>query len=224
MFHLAQGLYNNWTRKEQYSILILGLDNAGKTTFLETCKKEYNMTSKDLNKITPTVGQNVATIPVDNNKRLLKFWDVGGQETLRAMWSEYYSQCHGIIFVVDSCNSLRLDECSETLRSIVMDEDIESVPILMLANKQDKPERMEVQDIKEIFNKIAEHLSARDSRVLPVSALTGEGVKDAIDWMVIRVQRNKKIDLQFIDDTKDDHKMCYIINIIKDSITDRSIS
>lgn len=73
-----------------------------------------------------------------------------------------------------------------------MDEEIEGVPILMLANKQDRQDRMEVQDIKEVFNKIAEHISARDSRVLPISALTGEGVKDAIEWMIVRLERNKK--------------------------------
>ena len=53
-------------------------------------------------------------------------------------------------------------------------------------------DRMEIQDIKEIFNQIAEHLSARDSRVLPVSALTGEGVSDAMDWLTPRLIRNKK--------------------------------
>lgn len=190
MFHLAKGLYNNWNRKEQYSILILGLDNAGKTTFLETLKKQYSLHSKDLDKITPTVGQNVAQIPI-NKSCTLKFWDVGGQETLRTMWPEYYPQCHGIIFVVDSTDRSRIDECSEALRSIIMDEDVEGVPVLMLANKQDRADTMEVQDIKQIFNKIAEHLSARDSRVLPVSALTGEGVREAAEWLLIRLQRNK---------------------------------
>lgn len=193
MFHLAQGLYNNWNRKSQYSVLILGLDNAGKTTFLETLKSQYNLNSKPLEKITPTVGQNIATIPIDSKKNtFLKFWDVGGQETLRSMWSEYYSQCHGIIFVVDSTDRERIDECKNTLLSVIMDDELESIPILMLANKQDRDDRMEIQDIKEIFNQIAEHLSARDSRVLPVSALSGEGVKDAIDWLTVRLDRNKQ--------------------------------
>lgn len=49
----------------------------------------------------------------------------------------------------------------------------EGIPILMLANKQDREDSMGVVDIKEIFNKIAEKMGARDSRVLPVSALTG---------------------------------------------------
>lgn len=190
MFHLAKGLYNNWNRKEQYSILILGLDNAGKTTFLETLKKSYSLHSKELNKITPTVGQNVAQIPMDKNC-ILKFWDVGGQQNLRTMWSEYYPQCHGIIFVVDSTDRTRIGECNEVLTTVMMDEDVEGVPVLMLANKQDRPDAMEVQDIKQIFNKIAEHLSARDSRVLPLSALTGEGVREAAEWLLIRLQRNK---------------------------------
>ncbi|EDO14732.1 hypothetical protein Kpol_333p2 [Vanderwaltozyma polyspora DSM 70294] len=190
MFHLVRGLYNNWNKKEYYSILILGLDNAGKTTYLETLKKEFSLPSKSLEKIAPTVGQNVAQIPMDDKGCVLKFWDVGGQESLRSMWSEYYHQCHGIIFVVDSTDRSRIDEWSEVLRSIIMDEEVEGVPVLMLANKQDKSDTMEIQDIKQIFNKIAEHLSARDSRVLPVSALTGDGVKESTEWMIVRLKRN----------------------------------
>ena len=62
----------------------------------------------------------------------------------------------------------------------------------MVANKQDREDAMEVSDIKQIFNKIAEHLDASDSRVLPISALTGEGVQDSLDWLVTRLKRNKK--------------------------------
>ncbi|CAR23546.1 Arf family GTPase ARL3 [Lachancea thermotolerans CBS 6340] len=189
MFHLAKGLYANWNRREQYSILILGLDNAGKTTFLEMLKKEYSKGSKSPEKITPTVGQNVATIPVNNC--LLKFWDVGGQETLRSLWPEYYAQAHGIIFVIDSADRERLEECCRTLKTVVTDEEVEGIPVLMLANKQDREDRMEVQDIKEVFNKIAEHLGARDSRVLPISALNKEGVKEAAEWILVRLRRNK---------------------------------
>ncbi|SCU88217.1 LAFA_0E11386g1_1 [Lachancea sp. 'fantastica'] len=189
MFHLARGLYANLNRKEQYSILILGLDNAGKTTFLEMLKKEHSKSSKAPNKIAPTVGQNVATIPIESS--ILKFWDVGGQESLRALWSEYYSQAHGIIFVIDSADRERLEECCQALRTVVMNEEVEGIPVLMLANKQDREDRMEVQDIKEVFNKLAEHLGARDSRVLPISALTQEGVKEAAEWILVRLKRNK---------------------------------
>lgn len=54
-----------------------------------------------------------------------------------------------------------------------MDDTVEGIPVLMLANKQDVPTALKLESIKEIFNKIAERLGARDSRVLPISALEG---------------------------------------------------
>ncbi|AET38272.1 Arf family GTPase ARL3 Ecym_2552 [Eremothecium cymbalariae DBVPG len=191
MFHLAQGLYRSWNKKEQYSVLILGLDNAGKTTFLEQLKSLYHLYSKPLDTIVPTVGQNVATVPMDK-MTLLKFWDVGGQEALRAMWSEYYIQSHGIIFIIDSTDRDRLQECCDSLQSIITDDGVEGIPILMLANKQDRQDKMELHDIKQVFNKLAMHLDARDSRVLPISALTGEGIQSAAEWLLVRLKRNRQ--------------------------------
>ncbi|KAJ3100362.1 ADP-ribosylation factor protein 3 [Phlyctochytrium planicorne] len=53
------------------------------------------------------------------------------------------------------------------------------------------PGAMSVSDIKDIFNQIALKLGARDSKVLAVSALQGEGVRDAIDWLNVRLDRNR---------------------------------
>ncbi|ODV86664.1 hypothetical protein CANARDRAFT_27088 [[Candida] arabinofermentans NRRL YB-2248] len=207
MFHLVKGLYDSYNKKEEYSVLILGLDNAGKTTFLEQLKSMYIPKYKKLppSRILPTMGQNVGTIQIPASSAstgkptLLKFWDVGGQHTLREFWSEYYTTCHAIIFIIDSCDKERLLECSSVLSSIVTENEdvLEGLPILMLANKmdvelsEDGTGPLELVDIKEIFNPIAESLSARDSRVLPISAITGEGVKEAIDWLHVRLSRNK---------------------------------
>jgi len=51
-------------------ILILGLDNAGKTTIL----KKFN--GEDIDKISPTLGFNIKTLHFENYK--LNVWDVGG--------------------------------------------------------------------------------------------------------------------------------------------------
>ncbi|ODV76046.1 Arf family GTPase ARL3 [Cyberlindnera jadinii NRRL Y-1542] len=191
MYHLVKGIYSRYTMKEEYSVLILGLDNAGKTTFFEKVKSLYtDLKATPPERIHPTVGQNVVHINVD--KIVIKFWDLGGQESLRSLWEEYYAHCHGIIFIVDSTDKGRLEECSDAFMRIATDDSIANVPILMLANKQDLEDSLEVEDVKEIFNKIAQHLSARDSRVLPISAITGEGVTDAIDWIKLRMIRNKE--------------------------------
>jgi len=56
---LLKGLHEHLTRKDEYSILILGLAGAGKTTLLEKIKTIYNDTpGLSPDKIGPTVGQN----------------------------------------------------------------------------------------------------------------------------------------------------------------------
>ncbi|CAG8584586.1 11677_t:CDS:2 [Acaulospora morrowiae] len=75
---------------------------------------------------------------------------------------------------------------------IITNEEVEGVPVLMLANKQDLPNSLKVEEIKEIFNKIAMKLGARDSRVLSISALEGDGVREAVEWLFVRILRNKQ--------------------------------
>lgn len=48
----------------------------------------------------------------------INFWDLGGQRDLQSIWERYYSECHGIVFVVDSTDSKRLQECRDTFGNI----------------------------------------------------------------------------------------------------------
>ncbi|CAO3683549.1 unnamed protein product [Rhizopus microsporus] len=140
-------------------------------------------------KIAPTVGLNIGRIDIQSSR--INFWDLGGQRELQPIWERYYAECHAIVFVVDSTDPKRLEECRDTFETMITNDAIEGVPILMLANKQDIQGALRVEEIKEVFNKIAVKLGARDSRVLPVSALEGHGVEEAIDWLILRLQRNK---------------------------------
>ncbi|KAI8340284.1 ADP-ribosylation factor family-domain-containing protein [Chlamydoabsidia padenii] len=190
MYTLLSGFYNYVTQKEEYNVLIIGLDNAGKTTLLERIKSTFmGVVGLSPDKIAPTVGLNIGRIEVQGSR--VKFWDLGGQRDLQSIWARYYSECHAIMFVVDSTDRRRLEECKDTFETMISNDSVEGVPVLMLANKQDLPNALRVEEIKEVFNKIAVKLGARDSRVLPVSALEGNGVKEAIDWMIKRLQRNK---------------------------------
>lgn len=221
MFHLAKGLYRLATSKEEYSVILLGLDNAGKTTFHEQTKSLFMPDHPDPKlKTVPTVGQNVSTITLPD--MYLKIWDVGGQLSLRKLWQSYYSSCHAIVFIVDSTDIGdgllplgsaqdasadgsgtagketigRLDECRLVLEDVLQHTDAEGVPVLILANKQDREDCVEVVRIKEgLVKKVFEgekSQAVRDSRVLPVSALTGTGVREAVDWVRSRVKWNKE--------------------------------
>ncbi|CAO3636134.1 unnamed protein product [Cunninghamella echinulata] len=172
MYTLLSGFHNYVMQKEEYNVLIIGLDNAGKTTLLERIKSLFSgITGLSPDKIAPTVGLNIGRIEVNSSR--IKFWDLGGQRDLQTIWERYYSECHAIVFVVDSTDSRRLEECKDTFETLITNDLVEGVPILMLANKQDVSNSLRVEDIKEVFNKIAVKLGARDSRVLPVSALEG---------------------------------------------------
>ena len=42
MYTLLSGAYKHYFRKDEYCILILGLDDSGKTTFLEQTKIKFS--------------------------------------------------------------------------------------------------------------------------------------------------------------------------------------
>ncbi|KAL5248232.1 hypothetical protein ACHWQZ_G017423 [Mnemiopsis leidyi] len=108
MYSLLSGLVKYVLKKDEYCVLIIGLDNAGKTTLLEQVKTSYchNSTQFPLDKIVPTVGLNVGKIATQGVK--LTLWDMGGQDALRTLWKDYFLSCHGIVYVVDSEDEERL--------------------------------------------------------------------------------------------------------------------
>ena len=120
---------------------------------------------KALDRIPPTVGLNgifcsslleiVATIEIEDVRVVI--WDVGGhvrfllilevQKSMRSMWSKYYRDCHGVIFLIDSSDPDRFKEVKDELRlcfvvllfigDLASNTDLEDLPILICANKQD---------------------------------------------------------------------------------------
>lgn len=79
-------------KEKEVRLLILGLDNAGKTTIL----KKFN--GEDISTIEPTLGFNIKTLEYMGFK--LNCWDVGGQQTIRSYWRNYFEQTDGLIWVV----------------------------------------------------------------------------------------------------------------------------
>ncbi|XP_034840200.1 ADP-ribosylation factor-related protein 1 [Maniola hyperantus] len=190
MYTLLHGFYKYIVQKDEYFVLILGLDNAGKTTYLEAAKTKYNRKYKAMNpsRITTTVGLNIGKIDVDGVR--LNFWDLGGQQELQSLWDKYYAECHGVIYIVDSSDRERVSESKETFDRMIASEHLSGVPLLVLANKQDIPDCMGVHTVKPIFNQNAHLIGARDIMLMATSALTGDGVDEGIRWLVDCIKRN----------------------------------
>jgi ADP-ribosylation factor-like protein 3 len=97
--------------EKELKILVLGLDNAGKTTILKALSNE------SIAQITPTHGFNIKNLSHDGFK--LNVWDVGGQKTLRTYWSNYFQGSDALVFVIDSADNKRLIESGSELQKIL---------------------------------------------------------------------------------------------------------
>ncbi|EGD74229.1 hypothetical protein PTSG_06239 [Salpingoeca rosetta] len=189
MFTLLSGLWQRWQQRYEYYALIIGLDAAGKTTLLEKIKEIYIAKyPQGGKKVIPTVGLNVAKILLHSIR--LVFWDLGGQLDLHELWHNYYREAHGIIYVIDSTDRERLQESKDVFDHVLMTRELEGVPILILCNKQEHPNAMTVQDIKQTLNQSAHKLGLRDCKVQGVSAVSGENVRESVEWLASRMQRN----------------------------------
>ena len=62
---------------------------------------------------------------------------LGGQEELQALWDKYYSECHGIIYTVDSNDRARVQESKRSFDTMISSPNLKGVPLLLIANKQD---------------------------------------------------------------------------------------
>ena len=101
-------------KEREVRLLMLGLDNAGKTTVV----KKFN--GEDIDLIPPTLGFNIETLEYRGFK--LNIWDVGGQTSLRSYWRNYFEQTDGLIWVVDSADRARLHDCRAELEALLQQE------------------------------------------------------------------------------------------------------
>ena len=89
-------------QEQDLTILILGLDEAGKTSILKKFSKEE---SND-NGYTPTTGFQIRTLKYNNTNLNLK--EVGGGDASRPYWTHYIDNSDGLIWVVDTSNRARI--------------------------------------------------------------------------------------------------------------------
>ena len=72
---------------------------------------------EDIETISPTLGFDIQTFDFRGYK--LNVWDVGGQKTIRSYWRNYFEQTDGIVWVVDSADKRRLQQCKDELSKIL---------------------------------------------------------------------------------------------------------
>ena len=170
---MLRTLRNRAKRETVPRILILGLDNAGKTTILKALSSEDPMAEQG-----PTQGFNLRSLALMGKKAI--FCDLGGQRSLRDYWNDYYSATDCLIFVVDSTDNKRLEESHEAFREVT--ENLPTAPILVFANKQDLATAKPPAVIAELLNLV--ECRTRKWHIAGCSAKTGEGIQEGVTWLL----------------------------------------
>ena len=158
--------------RSNFKIIILGIQNAGKTTIL------YRLSLGQLVQTTPTIGSNVEEISYNNVK--LQAWDLGGQESTRSVWDVYFVNTDAIIYVIDT-HETNYEESKNQFYKLLENEALKNTVILIYANKQDLQGAKGVNEIMQIyeFDKIKDHIW----HIQPCSAQTGEGLVTGMKWL-----------------------------------------
>ncbi|KAF8473552.1 ADP-ribosylation factor family protein [Kalaharituber pfeilii] len=162
-------------RDKELRVLMLGLDNAGKTTIVK------HVMGEDVHGVSPTLGFIIKTVEWEGGYKL-NIWDVGGQTTLRTYWRNYFEKTDVLIWVVDTTDRLRLDDCAKELQGLLLEERLLGASLLVFANKMDVQGGMGVEEVKEKLG--LEEIKTHRWCVVGCSAMTGVGVKEGLEWVV----------------------------------------
>ena len=115
-------------------------------------------------------------------------WDIGGQREIRPYWRNYYSGTDALIYVVDSSDEARMAELKDNLLELLSEEELASVPLLVLANKQDLDLALGADEVMEHLE--LSNITDRTWNIQACSAIKGDGLQEGCNWLISNAKGN----------------------------------
>ncbi|MFX0062242.1 MAG: ADP-ribosylation factor family protein [Candidatus Hermodarchaeota archaeon] len=170
--------------KKELKVLLLGLDSAGKTTFVKRMKLDEYI------RVSTTMGINQEIIELEN--LLLRVLDLGGQETFRTLiWPELIKDgADLVIFVIDANDQARLLYNEEELHKLFKIEKMKTAALCILANKQDLGGALPAGELMTRLGLVPPPVN-RSISIFPTSMVTGEGLEQVYNWIKQEAEKSR---------------------------------
>ncbi|KYQ50040.1 ADP-ribosylation factor-like protein 6 [Trachymyrmex zeteki] len=172
-------------RKKEVNVLVVGLNNSGKSTVINNFKREDDRCID----IVPTVGFNV-------EKFAYKFFNlsIGVLDNILFMSIDTgITHFPSLPFpsltrICTASDKLRLVVVKEELDMLLQHPDVagRKIPILFLANKMDLPDSLTT--VKLVAGLGLERIQNKPWHIRATNALTGEGLQPAIEWLTDQIR------------------------------------
>ncbi|XP_072948394.1 uncharacterized protein [Epargyreus clarus] len=175
---------------QQATVLVLGLDNSGKSTLLHALHPPDPRQPQPQHppNLPPTVAHQQDHF--QSGGVSFRAWDVSGAARLRPLWERHYRTADAIIFVVDSADHLRLVVAREELELLVAHPALaRRVPLLLLANKCDAPHALSAAHVAAALG--LERITDKPWHICSSSGLSGAGLADGVAWLARQLRELK---------------------------------
>mmetsp|Transcript_6176 Transcript_6176/g.7666 ORF Transcript_6176/g.7666 Transcript_6176/m.7666 type:complete len:178 (-) Transcript_6176:158-691(-) len=161
--------------QQEMEISIVGLQNAGKSTFIHVIQKgEY------VPDMIPTVGFNMHK--VDKGSVSIKVWDLGGQKKFRGMWERYCRKNDAIVFMIDAADPTKFPAAKKELQGLLASPSLNGIPLLLLFNKNDLKTAKPADDIVDALG--IKKLKGREVAYYEISCKDILNIDTTLDWLI----------------------------------------
>jgi small GTP-binding protein len=127
---------------KKMTVLCVGIDGAGKSTFLQTVKGNEDPKCK------PTVGFECVNLKLETTT--VSFYDLGGGVKIRGIWDSYYHDVHAVMYFVDAaCDDMKWKETVEVAKATLGHSYLSGKPLLVFGNKKEEKAARDSDEIKE---------------------------------------------------------------------------